>query len=88
MRILHMRTIAVQLLQIVVLTTRCQLGGQKLAQEAKLEAQRWPRRPTWRPTSDLGGELGGPKLTLEANLEAQAAKETNLEAEMTSRRPT
>ena len=48
---------------------RGQLGSQKPDQEANLEAQSWPRRPTWRPKSDLGGQLGGPKLTQEANLE-------------------
>ena len=46
-----------------------QLGGPKPDQEANLEAKRWPRRPTWRPKSDLGGQVGGPKLTQEANLE-------------------
>ena len=53
-----------------------------------MEARSWPRRPTWRPQSDLGGQLGGPKMTQLANLEAQAAKEANLEAPRPPRRPT
>ena len=40
-----------------------------------MEAQSWPRRPTWRSKSDLGGQVGGPKLTQEANLETKTPKD-------------
>ena len=58
-----------------------QLGGPKPDQEANFEAKSWPKRPTWRSKSDLGGQLGGPKLTQEANSETQASREANLEAQ-------
>ena len=53
-----------------------------------MEAQRWPRKPTWTLKSDLGREVGGQKLIQKANLEVQAAKGANLDAQRPPRRRT
>ncbi len=67
-----------QLLQIVVLTTRRELTqlcaglalSTKTTHDANLEAQSQSKMPTWRPKAGPGGEVGGPKLVQEPNLEA------------------
>ena len=53
-----------------------------------MKAQSWPRRPTWRPKADPGGQLEGPGGQGGQGESPKLPQEANLEAERPPRRPT